>query len=51
MVVEGSSMIVQAHTALFNAVFLHQRQKENKFVEEIIRRVQSIGINLDRNPE
>jgi hypothetical protein len=26
-------------------------QKENKLVEELTKRVQSIEINLDRNPE
>jgi len=29
MLVEGSSMMVRAHTALFSAVFLHQPQREN----------------------
>ncbi len=26
-------------------------QKENEFAEKIVRRVRSIGINLDRDPE
>ena len=26
-------------------------QKENEFTEKIVRRAQSIGINLDRDPE
>jgi hypothetical protein len=33
MLAEGSFMMVQVHTALFSAVFLHQLQKENFIVK------------------